>query len=140
MEDSAGGWLYADGADTRCFRCCRWCPRSVNWRPAVSLTRRRPAVESAPSSLSTKTCALSHYRPVMLGQSCPWGSILCDPIQPNPSTTSGKIWIQPNPTHRSTHPMDNSVGQLFLALDLALPLEALSWPWPCGSSPCFGLG
>jgi len=66
------------------------------------------------------------------------GSILCDPIQPNPSITSGKIWIQPNPTHRSTHPTDNSVGQLVLALDLALPLEALSWP--CGSSPCFGLG
>jgi len=50
------------------------------------------------------------------------GSILCDLMQPNPSAdwpnptqpiTSGKIWtqpdpIQPNPTHGSSQPMDNS--------------------------------
>ena len=79
-------------------------PRCSRWSPV----RRSPATVSAIvlSIVLSQPFTTNRLRDVH-------GSILCDPIKPNPSAD----WPNPtNPTHGSTQPMDNSEETIVFVL------------------------
>ena len=62
------------------------------------LSHRSDALTSRPLRHCPLNTLPMHYIPPHRRLRVVHGSILCDPIQPNPLQTSGKMWTQPNPT------------------------------------------